>query len=128
MKYRDAWFHWCGRSGVPEFVARRVWNYAKTMQRAAEVDCSIRDEEFRTYWKKRGDAARAAILANIEKNCADKVRAQFQGDPRGCIVALLLVDDPQGRGMSCPCGGFSAREWERMERADEFRSRAKVTN
>jgi len=89
-KWRDEFFHMCGWHGMPVDAARKILRHANTVQRAAEVDCSVSDPAARAYWSARSDRAEKSIREIVsEIASAGMIRAEFSGDPRGCVVKLV---------------------------------------
>lgn len=132
-KWRDEFFHECGRHGIPVGVATTILRHANTMQRAAEVDCSVSVDRVRGYWAARELSARKSIEAALDvandgrtaRRDGDWFTATYHGDPRGCVVKLVvrrwvgvgaLRSETDAATIAVPGVGFTAAQIDRLSR------------
>lgn len=109
--WKATYYHACGRHGIPVAIAQRILRHANTCQRAAEVDCSVSSETIRDAWKMKRMKAERAIRSALV-GASPRFRAEFGGDPRGCVVRLVSESSPDGIGV--PGAGFTASQIERL--------------
>ena len=126
QNWRDDYFHACGYRGINVDAARKILRHANTVQRAAEVDCSVSDKEARAYWEQRTEIAERSIRALV-LDC-DKYRdahpdtlcVTFSGDPRGAVVCLVgTFQGHESFSIAVPSVGFTATQIDRLIRIGE---------
>ena len=107
---REAFVYRMATCGVPLYDLRIVLRSAGVCQRAAVVDCSVRNETIRDASERANIRAEGAILEALK---GSGWRPTFRGDPRGYVVHLLHRDHNE---VAVPAQGYRASQLDRMNR------------
>ena len=78
-----------------------ICRHATTIARLAEVDCNKGLTPSQIRQDKRAEELIRSLVMDLPHVDGQPIRVEFQGDPRGATVKLIM---PDGRGNSF-CGG-----------------------